>query len=173
MAAIATFSNLTRLDLICYGCPSLDTLGQLSHFQKLALHLRLKGLAREPCCEAVLLSSNASLTKIQLDGHEWSDATYLALLTLTSLKVLTLNVATVSSLSAHVLGDVVATRCISIWFRHSYSITDCVLQGLTPSCANITSLRLDYISVGQVPTHLHHGTTFNVDHRQTCFVYGV
>jgi len=31
MAAIATFSNQTRLDLICYGCPALDMLGQLSH----------------------------------------------------------------------------------------------------------------------------------------------
>ena len=149
MAAIATFSNLTRLDLICYGYPALDTLGQLSHLQKLALHLRLKGLAREPCCEAVLLSNDASLAKIQLDGHEWSNATYLALLTLTSLKVLTQHVATISSLSAHALGNVVATRCISIWFRDSYSIADCALQGLTSSCANITSLRLDHMSVGK------------------------
>ena len=149
MAAIATFSNLTRLDLICYGCPALDMLGQLSHLQKLALHVRLRDLAREPCCEAVLLNSNAGLKKVQLDGHELSDATYLALLTLTSLKVLALNVATVSSLSAHVLGNVVATRCISIWFRNTYSIADCALQGLTSSCANITSLWLDFMSVGK------------------------
>jgi len=106
-------------------------------------------LAREPCCEAVLLNNNAGLKKVQLDGHEWSNATYLALLTLTSLKVLALNVATISSLSAHALGNVVATRCISLWFRDSYSIADCALQGLTSSCANITSLRLDYMSVGK------------------------
>ena len=150
MASIGTFSSLTRLDLVCYGCPALDSLGQLSHLQKLALHLRLKtlrahGSAREPCCEAVLLNNNAGLKKVQLDGYAWSDATYLALLTLTSLKVLALNVATISSLSAHVLGNVVATRCISIWFRNSFSIAGSALQGLTSSCANITSLRLDYM----------------------------
>ncbi|KAL0021034.1 hypothetical protein WJX77_010369 [Trebouxia sp. C0004] len=86
MASIAAFSCLTRLDLVCYGCPALQTLGQLSHCQRLALHLIHKGLARETCCEAVLLINNAGLKKVQLDGHAWSDATYLALLTLTSPK---------------------------------------------------------------------------------------
>ena len=105
MAAIATFSCLTRLDLICYGCPALDTLGQLSRLQKLALHLRHDDLARETCCEAVLLSNSAGLKKVRIDGHAWSDATYPALLTLTSLKVFALTVATISSPSAHVLGN--------------------------------------------------------------------
>jgi len=109
--------------------------------------LRRKGLACDTCCEAVLLNNNAGLKKVQLDGHAWSDATYLALLTLTSLKVLTLKVSTISSPSAYVLGDVVATRCIFIWFHDSYRIADCALQGLTSSCANITSLRLDYMSL--------------------------
>ena len=147
MATIATFSCLTRLDLICYGSPALQTLGQLSHLQKLALCLRHKGLARQTCFEAVLMSNNTGLRKVELDSHAWSDATYLVLLTLTSLEALTLNVSTISSPSAYVLGSVVATRCISIWFQNSYSIADCALQGLTSSCANITSLRLDYMSL--------------------------
>ena len=146
MASIATFSCLTRLDLVCNGSPTLQNLGQLSHLEKLALHLGQEGLAREICCEAVLLS-NAGLKKVYLDGHAWSNATYLALLTLTSLKDLTLTVSTISSPSAHVLGNVVAARCISIWFQQSYSIADSALQGLTSSCANITSLRLDFMSL--------------------------
>jgi len=149
MATIATFSCLTRLDLVCYGSPALQTLGQLSHLQKLALHLRHEGLARETCFEAVLLNNNTGLKKVQLDGHAWSHATYLALLTLTRLKVSTLNVYTISSPSAYILGDVVATRCMSIWFQGSDSIADCVLQGLTSSCANITSLQLDHMSCGK------------------------
>ena len=147
MASIATFSCLTRLDLICYGSPALQTLGQLSHLQKLALRLGHKGLARETCCEAVLLSNNTGLRKVELDSHAWTDATYLALLTLTSLKTLTLNVSTISSPSAYALGGVIATRCISVWFQNSYSIADCALHALTSSCANITSLRLDFMSL--------------------------
>ncbi len=131
------------------GGPALQSLGQLSHLQKLALHLRHAGLARETCCEAVLLSNKAGLRKVQLEGHAWSDATYLALLTLTSLKFLTPHVSTISSSSAHVLGSVVATTGISIWFYDSHSIADCALQGLTSGCANITSLRLDLMSSAQ------------------------
>ena len=103
MVTIATFSCLTRLDLACCGGPALQILGQLSHLQKLALLLGHQGLARETCCEAVLLSNNAGLRKVQLDGHAWSDATYLALLTLTRLKVLTMTVSTIPS---HVLGNI-------------------------------------------------------------------
>ncbi len=149
MATIATFSCLTRLDLICCGSPALQALGQLSQLQKLGLHLKHEGVARETCCEAVLLSNKAGLRKVHLDGYAWSDATYLALLTLTSLQVLTLTVSTISSPSAYILGDVVATRCMSIWFQESDSIADCVLQGLTSSCANITSLQLDHMSRGK------------------------
>ena len=149
MASIATFSCLTRLDLVCYGSPALQTLGQLSHLQKLALHLAPRGMARETCCEAVLLSNNTGLTKVQLDGQVWSHATYLALSTPTSLQVLTLKVFTISSPSAGVLGNVVASRGMSICFHRSYSIAECALQGLTSSCANITSLQLDNMSPGQ------------------------
>ncbi len=140
MATISTFSCLTRLDLFCYGSPTLQALGQLSHLQKLALQLRHEGLARESCCEAVLRNNHAGLKKVHLDGHAWSYATYLALLTLTSLKVFRLTVFTISPPSANILGGVVATRCISIWFQESDGIADCVLQGLTFSPANITSL---------------------------------
>ncbi len=150
MASIATFSCLTRLDPVCCGSPALQALGQLSHLQKLGLRLRHEGLARETCCEAVLLSNNAGLRKVYLDGYAWSNATYLALLTLTRLEVLTLAVSTISSPSAYVLGDVVATRCISIWFQESESIADCVPQEITSSCANITSLRLDYMSAAKL-----------------------
>ena len=145
MATIATFSCLTRLNIGCSGGPAFQILGQLSHLQKLALHLGQEGLARETCCEAVLLS-NAGLKKVQLDGHAWSDATYLALLTLTRLKVLTLNVSTISLPSAHVLGNIVAERYISIWFGDIDNIADHALQGLTSSCANIISLQLDHMS---------------------------
>ena len=148
MASIA--SCLTRLDLVCCGSPALQALGQLSQLQKLGLLLRHEGLARETCCEAVLLSNSAGLSKVHLDGYAWSNATYLALLTLTSLEVLTLTVSIISIPSADVLSDVIATRCISIWFQKSDSIADCVLQGLTSSCANITSLRLDYISSAEL-----------------------
>ena len=146
LASIATFSCLTRLDLVCYGGPALQILGQLSHLQKLAIHLNYEGVARETCCEAVLLSNNAGLKKIHLDGHAWSDATYLALLTLTTLKVLTLSVSAISSPSAHMSGSFVATTGISIWFQNSHNIADGALQGLTSSCANITTLRLDFMS---------------------------
>ncbi len=149
MASIATFSCLTRLDLVCYGGPALQTLGQLSHLQKLAIHLNHEGVACETCCEAVLLSNNTGLKKVHRDGHAWSDATYLALLTLTSLKVFRLTVFTISPPSANILGGVVATRCISIWFQESDGIADCVLQGLTFSPANITSLQLDHMSCGK------------------------
>ena len=149
MASIATFSCLTRLDLVCCGSPALQALGQLSHLQKLGLRLRHEGLARETCCEAVLLSNKAGLRKVHLDGCAWSDATYLALLTLTSLKVLTLTVSTISSPSANVLGDIVATKRISIWFQESHSIANCALQGLTSSCASITSMRLDFMFSAQ------------------------
>ncbi len=149
MASIATFSCLTRLDLVCHGSPALQTLGQLSHLQKLALHLAHRGMARETCCEAVLLSNNTGLRKVQLDGHAWSNATYLALLTLTSLQVLTLSVDTISTPSAGVLGNVVAKRGMYISFHRSWDIADCALQGLTSSCANITSLQLDNMSPGQ------------------------
>jgi len=145
MTSIATFSCLTRLDLICSGDPALQTLGQLSHLQKLALQLNCEGVAYENCCEAVLLSNNTGLRKIELDSHAWSDATYLALLTLTNLKVLTVNISAISSSSAGVLGNVDATRGISICFYETYVIADCVLQGLTSSCANITALHLGYI----------------------------
>ena len=145
MASIATFSCLTRLDLVCYGGPALQSLGELSHLQKLAKHLSHKEVARESCCEAVLLNNKAGLKEVQLDGHAWSNATYLALLTLTSLKVLTLDVFTISSPSAHVLGNVVATSGISIWFCDIQNIADCVLQGLTSSSAKITSVQLDYM----------------------------
>ncbi len=149
MASIATFSCLTRLDLVCYGSPALQTLGQLSHLQKLALHLAHRGVALETCCEAVLLSNNTGLRQVQLDGHVWSHATYLALLTLTSLQVLTLSVVTISSPSAGVLGNVVAKRGMSFSFHRSWDIADCGLQGLTSSCANITSLQLDNMFPGQ------------------------
>ena len=112
MASIATFSCLTRLDLVCYGGPALQSLGELSQLQKLAIHLSHEGLAHETCCEAVLLSNNTGLKKVHLDGHAWSDATYLALLTLTSLKVLTLSVSAISLPNAHMLGSVVATTGI-------------------------------------------------------------
>jgi len=169
MASLATFSCLTRLDLICYGSPALQTLGQLSRLRKLALCVRHESLARETCCEAVLLSNNAGLKQVHLDGDAWSKTTYLALLTLTCLKVLTLTVSTISSPSAHVLGNVVATRCISIWFQRSYNIADCALQGLTSSCANITSLRLDFMSVRKCQhictmEHLSSLTIFRPNH---------
>ena len=149
MASIGTFSCLTRLDLVCYGGPALQSLGKLSQLQKLAIHLSHEGLAHETCCEAVLLSNNTGLKKVHLDGHAWSDATYLALLTLTSLKVLTLSVSAISLPSAHMLGSVVATTGISIWFQNSHNIADGALQGLTSSCANTTSLRLDFMSSAQ------------------------
>ena len=69
MASIATFSCLTRLDLVCYGGPALQSLGELSQLQKLAIHLSHEGLAHETCCEAVLLSNNTGLKKVHLDGH--------------------------------------------------------------------------------------------------------
>jgi len=189
MALFATFSCLTRLALVCRGSPALQTLGELSHLQKLAIHLNHEGAACETCCEAILLSNKAGLRKLQLEGHAWSDATYLALLTLTSLKVLTLNVSAISSPSAHVLGSVVATTGISIWFYESYSIANCALQGLTSSCANITSLRLDFMSSAQFQhvctmEHLSSLTIFrpngftgselvthpNMSHLHLCFV---
>ena len=150
MASIANFSCLTRLDLVYLGGLALQSLGQLSHLQKLGLCLRHDGLARETCCEAVLLSNHADLRKVHLDGYAWSDAPYLALLTLTRIEVLTLAVSTISSPSAYVLGDVIATRCVSIWFQESESIADCVMQEVTSSCANITSLRLDYVSAAKL-----------------------
>ncbi len=61
MASIATFSCLTTLDLVCCGSPALQALGQLSQLQKLGLHVRHEGVARETCCEAVLLSNNVGL----------------------------------------------------------------------------------------------------------------
>ncbi|DBA90790.1 TPA: hypothetical protein ACH3X1_003995 [Trebouxia sp. C0004] len=64
-------------------------------------------------------------------------------------KGLDTDVSTISSPSAHVLGNVVATTGVSIWFLDSYSITDCALQGLTSSCANIISLQLDFMSSAQ------------------------
>ncbi len=149
MASISTCSCLTRLDLVCYGSPALQTLGQLSHFQKLALHLACRGVARETCCEAVLLSNKTGLRQVQLDAHVWSHATYLALLTLTNLQALILKVFTISSPSAGVLGNVVATRGMSICFHRRYSIANCTLQGLTSSCTNITSLQLDDMFLGQ------------------------
>jgi len=57
---------------------------------------------------------------VRLDGHEWSDATHLALLTLKSLKVLTLTVVTISSPSARVLGNgqCCCYRCLDTDCRH-------------------------------------------------------
>ncbi len=149
MASISTCTCLARLDLVCYGSPALQTLGQLSHLQKLALHLACRGVACETCCEAVLLSNKTGLRQVQLDAHVWSHATYLALLTLTNLQALTLKVFTISSPSAGVLGNVVAKRGMSICFHRRYSIANCTLQGLTSSCTNITSLQLDDMFLGQ------------------------
>ena len=111
--SIAALTNLTKLHLNLRGQPDFSPLAQLDKLEDLALHC--PGYRSD--CSQVIDSNRFNLQRLTIGSQSWSDATYVAVASVASLKDMALRVEQLSEANAALVSDLVHHSSVTICLR--------------------------------------------------------